>query len=256
MEQRREQLRTRSQQWHTQRGMELGELQQNKEDITVFGSYSRSSGNTGTGSVGVTCFGTKYLRACHQSYRKTTKLSERVDLALDSHTMSSNMTNCRSPTDVLPLREYRQDRLLSPGAYERHVMMDGGCSVVIVSPPVQHKERRPRRQEQVRSRDDREASEADRHSDGHTATNSPAPSSVCSPTAEDVSHHNGATEIYDFDDGVASATPLKLQLGDRTQHMSDQHFSDTVTEARLPPSSRSSTLRQPVVESRKHQTPQ
>ncbi|KAG6973467.1 hypothetical protein JG687_00000871 [Phytophthora cactorum] len=116
--------------------------------------------------------------------------------------------------------------------------------------------RRPRRQEQVRSRDDREASEADRHSDGHTATNSPAPSSVCSPTAEDVSHHNGATEIYDFDDGVASATPLKLQLGDRTQHMSDQHFSDTVTEARLPPSSRSSTLRQPVVESRKHQTPQ
>ncbi|KAG2806638.1 hypothetical protein PC116_g21596 [Phytophthora cactorum] len=96
MEQRREQLRTRSQQWHTQRGMELGELQQNKEDITVFGSYSRSSGNTGTGSVGVTCFGTKYLRACHQSYRKTTKLSERVDLALDSHTMSSIMTNCRS----------------------------------------------------------------------------------------------------------------------------------------------------------------
>ncbi|KAG2969868.1 hypothetical protein PC118_g17201 [Phytophthora cactorum] len=54
MEQRREQLRTRSQQWHTQRGMELGELQQNKEDITVFGSYSRSSGNTGTGSRGVT----------------------------------------------------------------------------------------------------------------------------------------------------------------------------------------------------------
>ncbi|KAG2848715.1 hypothetical protein PC113_g17539 [Phytophthora cactorum] len=51
MEQRREQLRTRSQQWHTQRGMELGELQQNKEDITVFGSYSRSSGNTGTGSL-------------------------------------------------------------------------------------------------------------------------------------------------------------------------------------------------------------